>query len=53
MSALLFIQDKRRTVERIEFVSSLRMAMNAKSDSLKKQMEAWARHAEIDLYFDG
>jgi len=52
MSALLFIQDKRRAIERIEFVGSLRVAMHAKADTLKKKMEQWAKHAEIDLYWD-
>jgi len=52
MSAFLFIRDKRRTLERISFISQYRMAMNASSKSIEKKMERWAREAEINLVFE-
>jgi hypothetical protein len=52
MSALLFVQSKRKLLERIELVSTLRMAMNGTKDQLEKQMERWAKDAEIDLRWE-
>jgi hypothetical protein len=52
MSALLFIQDKRKKLESIEFVSNLRLAMAGSKRDLEKRMERWARDAEIDLRFE-
>jgi hypothetical protein len=52
MSALLFIRNKRRTFERIEFVSAIRMAMHASRKDLEKAMERWARDGEITLTFE-
>ena len=52
MSALLFIQDKRKALEKIETVSMLRMAMNASKKDIEKVMLSWARSAEIDLTFE-
>ena len=52
MSALLFIQQKRKALERIEFVSTLRLAMNGTKRDIEKTMERWARDSEIDLTFE-
>lgn len=52
MSALLFIQDKRKALERIELVSALRLAMNGSKRDVEKSMERWAKDAEIDLRFE-
>lgn len=52
MSALLFIRDKRRALEKIELVGMLRMVMNASKKDLEKRMETWAREAEINLIFE-
>lgn len=49
MSALLFIQDKRKKLENIDFVSRLRLAMNGSKQDVEKQMERWAKDAEIEL----
>src|SRR6516164_6593086 len=51
MSALLFIQNKRKSWEKVEMLSVLRMA-NAESKQAEKQMERWARDAEIRLRFE-
>jgi hypothetical protein len=51
MSALLFIADKRETIERIKFVMALRLA-RAKPDIYRKKMDEWAKHAEFDLYWE-
>lgn len=52
MSALLFIQGKRKAVEQIEFVSMIRLAMNGSKRDVEKAMERWAREAEINLRFE-
>jgi hypothetical protein len=52
MSALLFIQDKRKKLENIEFVSMLRMAFLGSKKDVEKRMERWAREGEIDLRFE-
>jgi len=52
MSALLFLQEKRKAGERIEFVSTLRLAMNGEAKSVEKVMQRWAKSAEIDLTFE-
>ena len=51
MDALLFIQDKRRHLEKIETVSMLRMMHASKKDA-ERIMEKWAKHAEIELSFE-
>jgi hypothetical protein len=52
MSALLFIGKKRRQLEKIEFVSMVRMAMNARPEDVRRTMERWARDGEIELTFE-
>jgi hypothetical protein len=52
MSALLFIRDKRRQLEKLEFVSLLRLALHAGKRDLEKTMERWARDGEIKLTFE-
>ncbi len=52
MSALLFIQRKRMSVERIDMVGALRIAMNGSKQEVEKCMERWARDAEIRLTFE-
>ncbi len=52
MSALLFIENKRKAFEKIELVSMLRLAMNGSKRDVEKVMERWAKSAEIDLKFE-
>jgi hypothetical protein len=52
MSALLFIQDKRKKLENIEFVGMLRMAFLGTQRDVKNRMERWAKEGEIDLRFE-
>jgi len=51
MKAFLFIQQKRKSQERIDFVSQLRVAQLDGPD-VKRQFERWAREAEIRLMMD-
>jgi hypothetical protein len=52
MSAYLFIRDKRRALEKIDFVSQLGMAMKGSPKTIERRMERWAREAEVNLIFD-
>jgi hypothetical protein len=52
MSALLFIQARRREAERLELSLLIRTAMNADSKAYRKQMDQLARSAEIDLRWE-
>ncbi len=52
MSAYLFIQNLRKNVEKIDFVSTMRLAMNGTKRQGEKQMERWAKSAELDLRFE-
>ena len=52
MAAFLFIQEKRKVMERIDFVSTLRLSMNAGKADLEKVMDRWARSADIHLTFE-
>lgn len=52
MSALLFLRKNRKALERIEFVSMLRLAMNGSKRDVKQTMERWAKAAEINLTFE-
>lgn len=52
MSAFLFIKDKRVKLENINMVSMIRLAMNGSKQNVEKQMERWAKDAEIDLRFE-
>jgi hypothetical protein len=52
MSALLFIQKRRKNLEDIQFVNKLCIAMHGTNRSIKKQLESWAREGEIDLKFE-
>jgi len=52
MSAFLFIQEKRRKLEAIEFVGQIRLAMNGEKKDVEKQFERWARDAEVRLLMD-
>jgi hypothetical protein len=52
MSAFLFMQNKRRSVENIDFVGKIRVAMNGSKKDVEKVMEKWARDAEIRLMFE-
>jgi hypothetical protein len=52
MSAFLFIQQKRKILERIEFLSTMRQAMHGESRAIEKQMERWAREVEIRMTFE-
>ena len=52
MSALLFLQNNRKAMERIELVSTMRLAMNGSKHDVEKTMERWAKAAEINLTFE-
>jgi hypothetical protein len=52
MSALLFIRNKRRQLEKIEFISLLRLSLYASKKDVEKAMERWARDGEIQLTFE-
>jgi len=52
MNALLFIQDKRKAMEKIEFVSMVRLATGGSKKAIEKAMEQWARQADIMLTFE-
>jgi hypothetical protein len=52
MSAFLFMQNKRRAVENIDYVGKIRVAMNGSKRDVEKIMERWAKDAEIRLMFD-
>jgi len=52
MSALLFIQNNRKALERIEFVGMIQLAMHGKKEDVEKAMSRWAKQAEIDLTFE-
>jgi hypothetical protein len=52
MSAMLEIQKHRRTLERIDTVSMLRVAMNASKKDAETIMTKWARSAEVDIRFE-
>jgi hypothetical protein len=52
MSALLFLQDKRKKLESINIVSRLRLALNGSKRDVEKSMERWAKDAEIELRFE-
>ena len=52
MSAFLFIQQRRKSAEKIYFVEQVRLATNGSKDGLEKSMMKWARDAEIDIRFE-
>jgi len=52
MNALLFIQGKRKDIERIEFVHAMRLAMKGTKQGIEKAMEKWAKSAEINITFE-
>jgi hypothetical protein len=52
MSALLFIQNKRKSLERIDLVDALRLAVNGSSERVERVMMRWAREAEINLFME-
>jgi hypothetical protein len=52
MSAFLEIGKHRKAFERIELVSTMRMAMNGSQREVEKCLERWARQAEIHLRFE-
>jgi len=52
MSALLFIQDKRKTLDRIQLVSTLRMAFSSSQKDVEKHLSRWAKDADIELTFE-
>jgi hypothetical protein len=52
MHAFLHVQKTRAAEERIDFVSSLRVATKASKNEYEKAMQRWARAAEINLTFE-
>jgi hypothetical protein len=52
MSALLFIAEKRRVMERIDLAMLIRTAMNAGKQDFQKAMDRLAKSAEIDLRWE-
>jgi hypothetical protein len=51
MSAYLFIQEKRRTAERIDMVDTLGIGMHGTKRDLERILGRWARSAGIKLTF--
>ena len=51
MRAFLFIQEKRKSYEKMDFVTMLRLA-KADQKAYEQQMERWARDAEVSLRFE-
>jgi len=52
MSAFLFIQERRQSSERIDFVAALRVATRGDRKDVEKAMERYAKDAEIRLRFE-
>lgn len=52
MNALLFIKRKREALERIEFISTLRVAMNGDKRDVEQYMHRLAREADVNLRFE-
>jgi hypothetical protein len=52
MNAFLFMQNKRRSAENIDFVGKIRIAMKGSKQDVEKAMEKWAKDAEIRLLFE-
>jgi hypothetical protein len=52
MSALLFIRERRRNLEKIELVGLIRLAAKGSNRDVEKRMERWARDAEVQLTFE-
>jgi len=52
MSAFLFIQRRRESAERIDFVGMIRTATNGSKQHVEAAMMKWARDAEVDLTFE-
>jgi hypothetical protein len=52
MSAFLHIADMRKTREKMELATVIRMAMNGSPKQFRDAMEAMAKHAEIQLTWD-
>jgi len=52
MNAFLFIQNKRKSAENIDFVGKIRVAMKGDKQDVEKAMERWAKDAEIRLMFE-
>jgi len=49
MSAFLQIAKARKAEENIEFVGMIRLAMNGSKQDIERQMQRWARDADIQL----
>jgi hypothetical protein len=52
MSAFVFIRGNRKALERIELISTMRLAMQGSSKDVERHMARLAREAEIPLRFD-
>jgi len=52
MSALLFIADKRKKLERLDQISTIRLAMNGTKKDVERYMQKLARDADIRLNFE-
>lgn len=52
MDAFIFIQNRRKSRERIDFVGQLRTAQHADKRAYERQLEQWARDAELNLRFE-
>ena len=52
MQAFRFIKERRKSLERIDFVNKVRLAMRGSDRDVKKSMERWARDADVPLTFE-
>jgi hypothetical protein len=52
MHAFLFIQEKRRKLEAIEFVGRVRLAMNGSKQNVEEAFARWAKDAEVRLLME-
>lgn len=52
MSAFLFIQRRRASAEKIDFVEQIRVATNGSKQGVEQSMMKWARDADIDIRFE-
>jgi len=52
MSAFLYIQGKRRLLEKIENADTLRVGSKSGPKDYEKALERWAKDGEINLSFD-
>ena len=52
MDAFIFIQRRRRSWDKVEIISVIRLALHGEPKDVERQMERWARDAEVPLTFE-